>query len=645
MELSILAQFDELRRCSDVLREGTAEIEFLKFVQLQDECRLQWLKAVQEAQRLQRELDNALRGMSDLESKLFHARKLLEEENKARRHAEHEREAMEKKMIAVCDIVRNEQDIKDETKERLAFMNAYSYKRKSAHNRSDKYGNNDINSTGSFLSDLSVTQSEDDYLNSKITRHSGLRPHRPSNNNASGAYYVGNKRTRLSHDASKRKSANRESKKIIELDNNDKIIAHTKVSVPQDDGPILAESIIQAVPSHQSTTIDLMSKPSIVLPKTTPKKDSASKENVSPNEFKTPTQSEKKFSKMNLFTPSAPAVEEVQSNGFKRNTMTPCVKRSFMKQHTFTGKMNSILKSETCAQCQQRIRFGSVGMRCRDCKVVVHADCRDQLSIACVPQSGGTPGSKGKFSGYLSDYAPSIGPMIPGLIVHCVNEIETRGLSEEGIYRIPGSEREVRALKEKFLSGKGVPNLTSLDINVLCGCVKDFLRSLREPLIPTAMWNTFSNAVQAISINQVQEELYDAIESMPQPNRDTLAYLVLHFQRIAECKVVKMSLNNLARVFAPTIVGYSSENVDNHAMFAETVIQVNVLMGLFNIPTDYWSQFVSIEPESKREEEILQQKSYSTMNAKSYMGTPLFKSGRKERKFYATPPYPSSKKK
>lgn len=68
--------------------------EFLKFVQMQDECRLQWLKAVQEAQRLQRELDTALRGMSDLETKLFHARKLLEEEAKVRKHAEHERDAM-----------------------------------------------------------------------------------------------------------------------------------------------------------------------------------------------------------------------------------------------------------------------------------------------------------------------------------------------------------------------------------------------------------------------------------------------------------------------------------------------------------------------------------------------------------------------
>lgn len=642
MELSIIAQFDELRRCSDVLREGTAEMEFLKFVQLQDECRLQWLKAVQEAQRLQRELDNALRGMSDLESKLFHARKLLEEENKARRHAEHEREAMEKKMIAVCDIVRNERDIKDETRERLAFMNAYSYKRKSAHNRSDKYGNNDINSTGSFLSDLSLTQSEDDFLNSKVSRHSGLRPLRPSNNNASGAVYVGNKRTRLSHDASKRKSANQvqESKKVIELDTNEKIIAHTKVSVPQDDGPILAESIIQAVPSQQST-FDILSKPSINQ-KATPKKDSGTKENISPNEFKTPTNTERKFSKMNLYTPSAPPIEEVEP-GYKSNMMTPTVKRSIMRQHAFTGKMHAFLKSETCAHCQQRIRFGSAGLRCRECKVVVHADCRDHLSIPCVPQSGGTPGSKGKFTGCLSDYTPTIGPMIPGLIVHCVNEIETRGLTEVGIYRIPGSEREVRALKEKFISGKTVPNLSSVDINVLCGCVKDFLRSLREPLIPTGLWNTFSNAVQAVSTKQKQKELYDAIMSLPQPNRDTLAYLIQHFQRIAECKDVMMPLVNLARVFAPTIVGYSSENLDSHATFAETVIQFNVLESLLNIPTDYWSQFVNVEPETERDEDF-QQRSYAALNAKSYMGTPLLKSGRKERKFYATPPYPSKKK-
>lgn len=37
--------------------------------------------------------------------------------------------------------------------------------------------------------------------------------------------------------------------------------------------------------------------------------------------------------------------------------------------------------------------------------------------------------------------------MIPSLIVHCVNEVELRGLTEIGIYRVPGSEKDVKSLK------------------------------------------------------------------------------------------------------------------------------------------------------------------------------------------------------
>lgn len=88
-------------------------------------------------------------------------------------------------------------------------------------------------------------------------------------------------------------------------------------------------------------------------------------------------------------------------------------------------------------------------MKCRDCRVFVHNDCRDLLKLTCVPQSGGTP-IKGVM-GNIKDYAPSIGPMVPALIVHCVNEIETRGLNEVGIYRVCGSERDVKSLKVFYL--------------------------------------------------------------------------------------------------------------------------------------------------------------------------------------------------
>lgn len=69
-------------------------IEFRRYVQMQDEWRLQWQATTQEAQRLQRELDKALQAMTDLETKLFHARRLLEMENKARRAAEAERDVI-----------------------------------------------------------------------------------------------------------------------------------------------------------------------------------------------------------------------------------------------------------------------------------------------------------------------------------------------------------------------------------------------------------------------------------------------------------------------------------------------------------------------------------------------------------------------
>lgn len=51
------------------------------------------MTSTQEAERLQRELDKAIQTMADLETKLFHARRLLEMENKARREAENDRDS------------------------------------------------------------------------------------------------------------------------------------------------------------------------------------------------------------------------------------------------------------------------------------------------------------------------------------------------------------------------------------------------------------------------------------------------------------------------------------------------------------------------------------------------------------------------
>ena len=51
----------------------------------------------------------------------------------------------------------------------------------------------------------------------------------------------------------------------------------------------------------------------------------------------------------------------------------------------------------------------------------------------------------------------------------------------------------------------------------------------------------------------------EAIAKLPPSNKDTLAYLILHLQRVAYYSTAnKMPLANLVTVFAPTVVGNGS---------------------------------------------------------------------------------------
>jgi Rac GTPase-activating protein 1 len=86
-------------------------------------------------------------------------------------------------------------------------------------------------------------------------------------------------------------------------------------------------------------------------------------------------------------------------------------------------------------------------------------------------------------------------------------------------------------MQEKFLQGKGVPNLSKLDIHVVCGTIKYFLRSLREPLVTNSLWQDFVKAAENPDTDDCRALLYQAISELPQPNRDSLAFLIMHLQR------------------------------------------------------------------------------------------------------------------
>ena len=86
------------------------------------------------------------------------------------------------------------------------------------------------------------------------------------------------------------------------------------------------------------------------------------------------------------------------------------------------------------------------------------------------------------------------------------------------------------------------------------------------------------------------------MSELPRPNRDTLAFLILHLQKVADSPACMMPADNLAKVMGPTIVGYSSS--DPMAIMSEAEVQKAVMRGLISISDNYWGSFLEYKPEN-----------------------------------------------
>ena len=137
------------------------------------------------------------------------------------------------------------------------------------------------------------------------------------------------------------------------------------------------------------------------------------------------------------------------------------------------------------------------------------------------------------------------------------------------------------------MKGKGCPSLWKYD-----GCIKDFLRNLREPLIPPSMWQVFVDAAGNPDDTDGISALYQAISELPQPNRDTLAFLCLHLEKVTSCHETKMPLSNLANILGPTVLGYSSVEPCPANILAETGMQAVTMEKLISIDSDYWETYL-----------------------------------------------------
>lgn len=151
---------------------------------------------------------------------------------------------------------------------------------------------------------------------------------------------------------------------------------------------------------------------------------------------------------------------------------------------------------------------------------------------------------------------------VPLIVRKCVEEIERRGMTSQGLYRISGNARRKKQLHAQFDEDSTTVDLSEEnypDVNVIAGILKDYLRELPEPLITESLSKILIKAAK----DKVQEQdaasqkrvLSKLLVQLPPINRETLVYLLNHFMRvIAEKDTNKMDAHNLSVCFGPVLL-------------------------------------------------------------------------------------------
>ncbi|KAF5719250.1 rho GTPase activator Rga [Fusarium mundagurra] len=174
------------------------------------------------------------------------------------------------------------------------------------------------------------------------------------------------------------------------------------------------------------------------------------------------------------------------------------------------------------------------------------------------------------FGSDLAERADHERRQIPSVVTRCIEEVELRGMDQEGIYRKTGGNSQVNMIKDGFSKDENFDiSDPDLDITAVTSVLKQYFRKLPIPLLTFDVYERVLESNAIVDETERSDHLRKTFASMPQRHRDCLEFLMFHLARVAQREPENlMSPKNLAVVFAPTIMRDTSlerEMTDMHA--------------------------------------------------------------------------------
>ncbi|KAG8454370.1 hypothetical protein GDO86_000843 [Hymenochirus boettgeri] len=170
--------------------------------------------------------------------------------------------------------------------------------------------------------------------------------------------------------------------------------------------------------------------------------------------------------------------------------------------------------------------------------------------------------------------------LAPMLVEQCVDFIRQQGLTEEGLFRLPGQANLVKELQEAFDCGEKPIFDSNTDVHTVASLLKLYLRELPEPVVPYAKYEDFLSCAKQLSKEEESgvEELVKQVKILPTVNYNLLKYICRFLDEVQSYSGVnKMSVQNLATVFGPNIL---RPKVEDPMTIMEGTVVVQQLMAI-----------------------------------------------------------------
>ncbi|XP_074649677.1 rho GTPase-activating protein 26-like [Tubulanus polymorphus] len=165
-----------------------------------------------------------------------------------------------------------------------------------------------------------------------------------------------------------------------------------------------------------------------------------------------------------------------------------------------------------------------------------------------------------------------------------IQSLESRGLEDQGLYRVVGVSSKVNKLLQMGLDKRKADKLNLEDAaewetKTLTSAIKSYLRNLPEPLMSFELHTKFTAAAKQESKTLRIHDIHTLVHKLPEANFEMLDILIVHLTKVAEKSAINlMTISNLGVCFGPTLMRPLEETLSSimDIKFCNIVVEILV---------------------------------------------------------------------